>query len=96
MLLPSTPSDSWHALFPGPIHRTPIVQPLVTTLIYALVLSAAAWWLLTRRDFAGAAATSASQRRTTLRIGVSLMGTHRGTRRHQRRRAHGPDLRGDE
>jgi ABC-2 type transport system permease protein len=71
-LLPSTPSDAWHTLFTEPVHTGPLVQALVTTVIYTAALGVGSWLLLTRRDFAGAAARPTGQRRTTIRIGIAL------------------------
>jgi ABC-2 type transport system permease protein len=56
-LLPTTPAESWHALFTAPAHPGPVVQGVLTTLAYTAVFAGAAWFLLRRRDFAGSGTT---------------------------------------
>jgi ABC-2 type transport system permease protein len=70
-ILPTTPSEAWHALFTAPAHVEPIVQAVVTAVVYTAVFTGAAWYLLRRRDFAGADAVPASRRRATVRIGIA-------------------------
>ena len=72
-VLPSTPSEAWHALFTEPVHAGPIVQAVVTSLGYTAVFSGAAWWLLRRRDFAAPDAVPSRQRRTTLQIAIAVL-----------------------
>jgi ABC-2 type transport system permease protein len=71
-VLPTTPSEAWHALFTAPVHAGPIVQAVVTSVAYTAVFAGAAWYLLRRRDFAGADAMPASRRRVTVRIGIAV------------------------
>jgi ABC-2 type transport system permease protein len=73
-VLPSTPSEAWHALFTAPAHAEPIVQAVVTSVAYTAVFAGAAWYLLYRRDFAGSDVLPASRRRVTVRIGVAVVG----------------------
>jgi ABC-2 type transport system permease protein len=70
-VLPSTPADAWHGLFTAPVHVRPVVQAVVTSLIYTAIFAGSAWWLLRRRDFAAADAVPARARRTGVRIGVA-------------------------
>jgi ABC-2 type transport system permease protein len=70
-VLPTTPSDEWHALFTDPVHAGPIVQAIVTSVAYTAVFAGAAWYLLRHRDFAGADAMSTSRRRATVRISIA-------------------------
>jgi ABC-2 type transport system permease protein len=70
-LLPTTPSEAWHALFAAPVHAEPIVQAVISSILYTAVFAGAAWYLLRRRDFAGADAVPAGRRRATVRIGIA-------------------------
>ena len=71
-VLPSTPSEAWHALFTDPVGAGPIVQAIVTSVAYTAVFAGAAWYLLRRRDFAAADAMPASRRRATVRIAIAV------------------------
>lgn len=72
-VLPTTPSEAWHALFTAPVHAGPVVQALLTSLGYTAVLAGTAWYLLRRRDFAGADAMPAGRGRATVRIGIATV-----------------------
>lgn len=71
-VLPSTPSDAWHGLFTDPVHVEPIVQSVITTVIYTALFGTLAWWLLRRRAFAAADAVPAAARCTAMRIGMAV------------------------
>jgi ABC-2 type transport system permease protein len=72
-VLLSTPYDAWHALFTSPAGAEPVVQAVITSILYTVVFAAAAWYLLRRREFAGADAVPAGRRRVTVRIGIAVV-----------------------
>ena len=71
-VLLSTPADGFHALFTDPAHVGPIVQALITSLVYSLIFGGAAWLLLIRRDFGAMSSTPTWPVRSAVRVGVVL------------------------
>jgi hypothetical protein len=69
-----TPFDAYHALFTDPVSSAPIVQAVITSILYTTIFAGAAWWLLRRREFAGADSVPASRRRTSIKIGGIVVG----------------------
>jgi ABC-2 type transport system permease protein len=69
-----TPFDAYHALFTDPVSSEPIVQAVITSILYTMIFAGGAWWLLRRREFAGADSVPASLRRTSIKIGGAVVG----------------------
>jgi ABC-2 type transport system permease protein len=72
-VLPSTPYDAWHVLFTDQPAAGPVLQAVVTSLAWIIVLGAAAWYLLARREFAGTDAVTAGLRRAAIQAGAVVV-----------------------
>lgn len=71
-VLLSTPADAFHALFTQPAHLGPIVQAIITSLVYSAIFGIAAWLLLTRRDIGATSAAPTWPIRSAIQVGVVL------------------------
>jgi ABC-2 type transport system permease protein len=72
-VLLSTPFSAWHALFTDPIHTETVTRAVLISLAYIVVFGGAAWLGFRGREFAGADAVPASLRRTTIRVGGTIL-----------------------
>ena len=71
-VLLSTPADAFHGLFTDPAHAGPVVQAIITSLIYTAIFGVAAWLLLARRDFGAMSSTPTWPIRSAVQVGVVL------------------------